>query len=436
MSISRKFIFVLVSSILCIAFVNIASFYFFYNSYLKIYLAEKIRARDNVTIEYINQVIEKQTIDEIDNIFSDIEIEFFELLENNKWSINLNNEQNIDIVTNYLIKSGVAPKYIEEIIPQNKFADILESIKTKWSPEYNFLNKFIISILIANTIAIGLILIFVFIFASKTIVPIKNVTQKIKTLKVGRQFKNIEYKNTKDEIGLLIGSINELNRKLVLQENIRSKLLADISHELKTPITSIQCYLEGIMDGVIQLNDKTLTSITWEMKRLIKLVNTLMEYEKFENKDLSLTIKNTDLQNVLKEISETNKQKLKKTQQRIKVSWEDVKKEIDEDLFKQIVHNIIANFIKYAGNGTTLSINVTKKYIDFQDNGNGVSSKEIPYLREKFYQWKTEKSWDIDERGIGVWLSIIEKITHKFWWEMQVDSDIHKWFRIKLVFKR
>jgi capsular polysaccharide biosynthesis protein len=84
MSLARKFILILISSILFIAFVNIASFYFFYNSYLKIYLAEKIRARDNVTIEYINQIIEKQTIDEIDNIFSDIEIEFFELLENNQ----------------------------------------------------------------------------------------------------------------------------------------------------------------------------------------------------------------------------------------------------------------------------------------------------------------------------------------------------------------
>jgi capsular polysaccharide biosynthesis protein len=84
MSLARKFILVLTLSILFIAVVNIASFYFFYNSYLKIYLAEKIQSRDNVTIDYINEIIEKQTIDEIDNIFSDIEIEFFELLENSK----------------------------------------------------------------------------------------------------------------------------------------------------------------------------------------------------------------------------------------------------------------------------------------------------------------------------------------------------------------
>jgi signal transduction histidine kinase len=434
MSISRKFITVLVASILFIAFINIASFYFFYNSYLKIYLAEKIQARDKVTIEYINEVIERQTLEEIDNIFSDIEIEFFELLENNQWSINLNDAQNIDIVTNYLIKSWVAPKYIEEIIPQNKFAAVLDSIKQKGTPEYNFLNKFILSVLVANIIAIVLILIAIFIFAGKTIIPIKNATKKIKTLKVGRDFEDIEYKNKKDEIGLLIGSINELNHKLVLQDKIKNKLLADISHELKTPITSIQCYLEWIMDWVIELNDKTLSSITEEMKRLIKLVNMIMEYEKFENKNLDINLKKVNIQKILIEISETSKQKLKKSKQRIKVSWEDIIKEIDEDLFRQIVHNIIGNFVKYAGKNTHLQVNVTRNYIDFSDDGKGVSAKEIPFLLEKFYQGKTEKTWDIDERGIGVGLSVVEKIVNNFWWTMKVESDTNKGFRIKINF--
>jgi len=83
MSLAKKFIISLLVSILFITFVNIASFYVFYSSYLKIYLAEKIQSRDKVTIEYINKVIEKQTIDDIDSIFTDTEIEFFELLENN-----------------------------------------------------------------------------------------------------------------------------------------------------------------------------------------------------------------------------------------------------------------------------------------------------------------------------------------------------------------
>ncbi|MDF1682689.1 MAG: hypothetical protein P1U46_02980 [Patescibacteria group bacterium] len=83
MSIARKFLIALLTSIFFIASINILAFYVFYTSYLKVYLVEKIKSRDKVTIEYINTVIRKQTLDDIDSIFSDTEIEFFELLDNN-----------------------------------------------------------------------------------------------------------------------------------------------------------------------------------------------------------------------------------------------------------------------------------------------------------------------------------------------------------------
>jgi len=80
-SLARKFIIIIISSIVSIALVNILAFYVFYSNYLKLYLVERIESKEEVTIDYINEVIEKQTLDDIDNIFSDTEIEFFELLE-------------------------------------------------------------------------------------------------------------------------------------------------------------------------------------------------------------------------------------------------------------------------------------------------------------------------------------------------------------------
>jgi hypothetical protein len=88
---------------------------------LKVYFAEKLSSRDKITIEYINTVLEKQTIDDIDSIFTDTEIEFFELLENNDGEIPLNKEKNVDVVINYLVKSGVAPRYIDELVPTDNF---------------------------------------------------------------------------------------------------------------------------------------------------------------------------------------------------------------------------------------------------------------------------------------------------------------------------
>lgn len=439
MSLSRKFLIAIVLSIFFIATINILAFYVFYTSYLKVYLVEKNQSRDKVTIEYINEVIKKQTIDDIDSIFSNTEIEFFELLEDNDWEIPLNIQQNIDVVINYLVKTWIAPKYIEEIIPTDNFWKVLEALKDKNSAESKFISKLSLSIIITNIISIWFIIILLIIFIKYTIYPIKAVTASIKEFysqKNGinlKQKEDIQYYNKKDEIGLLINAINNLNNKLNMQDEIRTRLLADISHELKTPITSIQCYLEWISDWVIKLDQKNLNSITSEMKRLISLVNKIMEYEKLERKKLDLSLSDFKVYDLIVWLVETHKKRLKENKQRIKVSWElDLQITADKDLFIQLVHNLIWNFLKYAWKNTILRINITKRYIDFLDDWVWVKLSEVPFLTEKFYQSNIEKSWDIDARWIWVWLSIIKKIIESHNWKYEIKTDSWKWFSFKI----
>ncbi|MDD2907340.1 MAG: HAMP domain-containing sensor histidine kinase [Candidatus Gracilibacteria bacterium] len=437
MSLSRKFILAIVTTILFITSINVIAFYAFYTTYLKVYLVEKIESRDKVTLEYINNIIKKQTIDDIDSIFTDTEIEFFELLENNDGKIPLSKEKNVDIVINYLVKSGIAPKYIEEIIPTDNFGKVLEAMRDKTTPEYRFLNKLSISILITNIISITISIIVLIIFIRKTIYPIKDITQKIKDIQIqkkyGKNSEEIIYYNKKDEVGLLVSAINSLNKRLHLQDEIRTRLLADISHELKTPITSIQCYLEGISDGVIKLDQKNLNSITYEMKRLISLVNKIMEYEKLDRKKLDLSLSDFLVSDLIILLVETHKKRLRENKQRIKVTGEsNIIITADKDLFMQLVHNLIGNFLKYSGKKTFLKINITRKYIDFSDDGVGVKSSEIPFLTEKFYQGNMEKSGDIDARGIGVGLSIVTKIIESHGWRYEIKSDIGKGFSFKI----
>ncbi len=432
MSLSKKFIIILLTSIILIAIINVIAFYVFYTLYRDKYSIERIKSKDKITIEYINNIIEKQTIDDIDNIFNNTEIEFFELLENNKWKIPLTKEKNINTVINYLVKSWVSPKYIEEIIPNNAFEKILYSLKDTSSPEYVFIKRLSNSLIITNIISILLIVLFILIITKKIILPIKEVTKKIKLLKPWRKSKEIIY-NKKDEIWLLIWAINWLNKRLNIQEWIRNRLLADISHELKTPITSIQCYLEWISDWVIKLDSKNLESITDEMKRLIELVNKIMDYEKFESKKLKLNKKNKNIVSILKQIVETNKKRLKENKQRIKITWlNELIISVDKDLFKQVWYNIIWNFLKYAWKNSLLKINITKNYIDFVDNWVWITQKEIPFLTEKFYQWKSEKTWNIKKRWIGVWLSIVKKIIKSHNWDVSIKSEEKKGFSFKI----
>lgn len=439
MTLARKFIISLILSITFIASINILAFYFFYSTNLKTYISEKIKSRDAITIEYINEVIEKQTVDDIDSIFTDTEIEFFELLENNNGKIPLTKQKNIDIVINYLVKSWISSKYIEEIVPTDNFWKVLEALRNKESLEYKFVNKMAISILFTNIVSISIIIFWLLIFIRNTILPIKEATENIKNAVDSKDIiwndntTEIEYHNKKDEIWLLITAINSLNKSLNMQAEIRSRLLADISHELKTPITSIQCYLEWIMDGVIKLNEKNLKSITDEMKRLITLVNRIMDFEKSDKEKLNLDKSNINISEITKQIVETHKKRLKENKQRIKVSWDENQLILaDSNLFKQVVHNIIWNFLKYAWKDTLLNINITKKYIDFIDNWQWIKSSELPFLTEKFYQWNIEKTWDISSRWIWVWLSITSKIILAHWWKYEIKSDKWKWFSFKI----
>lgn len=434
MTISRKIILALIGSIFFIAFINIISFYFFYSYYFQLYLTEKIETRKEVTIEYVNTLIEKQTLEEVENIFSDIELSFFELLEKNQWKIKLDKKENIDIVVNYLSRAWVNIKYIEELIPKNHLEKIIENIKDKKTPEYNFFHKLVKSILITNMIAIFFATLMLLIFTRKIFLPINQTTSKIKNLKLGKDFRLINYQK-EDEIWLLVNAINELNTKLNIGENIRNKLLADISHELKTPITAIQCYVEGIKDGVIKLDDKILNSIINEMQRLVKLVNKIMAFEKYENEDITLSIHQEDVRFITEQVIKQFKQKLKINNQKIITSGLDKKILTDKDSFIQLIQNIISNFFKYAGNKTTLKIEFGVNFIRFIDNGKWIPRWEIPYIKEKFYQWKHEKTWDIDDRWIGVWFSIIDKIVKAHGWEMNISSEEGKWLEIKIITK-
>ncbi len=436
MTLSRKFIFALLFSIFLIAIVNILSFYFLYTNFLENYLTEKSKNKSEITEQYILELLEKQAQDEVDDVFSDLKsdasLEFFELLEKSGKAIPLDKKENKDIVTKYLIKSGISPKYIEEVIPDDNLKNILSSIKDENSLEYKFLNNLTYSILIINIFLILFLIWAIWFFTRRTITPINKITNKIKNLKLGENLKKIEYKKN-DEIWLLIKAINGLNSKLAIQEKIRNRLLADISHELKTPITSISCYLEWIQDWVIKLDNETLWNITEDMQRLIKLVNMIMKYEKFDNRTLKIEKHNRDLKILTQKVVSQYENNLLQNSQNIRIIWEIIK-QVDRNLFKQIVHNVIWNFLKYAWKNSNLDIIFTQEYIIFKDDWEWIDRREVPMLKEKFYQAKIEKTGKIEDRWIWVGLSIISKIIERHGWRFEIISDSWKGFILKIIF--
>lgn len=113
--------------------------------------------------------------------------------------------------------------------------------------------------------------------------------------------------------------------------------------------------------------------------------------------------------------------------------------QFDEGKFIQLLHNIFSNFIKYAGNEKVMTIKSTERdgkiFLSFRDNGNGVPRKETAFIREKFYQVDKSRSASTD-RGIGIGLSIIEKIVSLHKGTLSIESDTGKGFCLKMSFTK
>ncbi len=434
MTLSRKFTSLLLSSIFAIAILNIIAISLLYSGFFRLYLSEKIEARKDITLEYINGLIEKQALEDVEWIFSSAEIEFFELLDINEWKIPLSNQKNINIVVDFLSKSWVSAKYIGEVIPENNLERIFELIKDKDSPESHFAFRILFWLVIFNIFLLWWASFVIFFLSRKIISPIKIATQDIQKLQPGKENSLIHYPQ-KDEVGLLIASINALNKRLSVQEKIRSRLLADISHELKTPITAIRCYIEGIADGIIDMSESNLDSILSEMNRLVELVDQIMEYEKFENSDLQLQKTSQNPYEIISVVATTIESSLLENKQKIILEWSrNLEVFLDSAQFTQIVYNLIGNFKRYAGVWTTLTIDVKAKGITFSDNGKWVKKKELEFIFDKFYQGKKEKTGDIKQRWIGVGLSVVKKIIELHGWTIKVSSDSWKWFTFQILF--
>lgn len=167
------------------------------------------------------------------------------------------------------------------------------------------------------------------------------------------------------------------------------------------------------------------------MKRLTKLVNMILEYQKFESRDEILVKTSFSPYKAIQDIILHTEKKLQKQKQCVNIQGSEyIELYAEKDLFIQLVYNIVGNFLKYAGKNTQLDIELDSQKIVFQDNGRGISKSELPYLFEKFYQGKKEKTGNAENRGIGVGLSMVKKICELHDWKVHIESDVQKGFSV------
>ena len=442
---SQKFL-IAVFLILVIVFAtNFFALRYFTAKYFDDYLQSRKQNVPDVNFDVLstfinNKNLDDKTIKEYIIILKDLAT-LSESLEKFSQDPKIGNVSVLDSLQKYGVPSSSIEQYlsIESVAGFASNLSTFSLLHSNTTPEGIFVMRIIVAMLIVNGVLIVFIGVGTYTWVRFSFAPVRSATENIRNIIARREYKNIEYRSG-DEFGALITVINNLNHSLSRQEKIRSDFLSDFSHEIKTPIAAIQCYLEGMSEGIIEPDPESIDHLAAEVSRLIRITNTLMEYEKLSHERRE-EIRPQTVETVMlfRRIADEYRTLLTSHHQHIALPTDPVFMiTVDEDRWYSLVHNIVSNFIKYAGENTTLTITCREdakwSIIRFADDGIGVADKEVPLLREKFY--RAEKSRTKDEEGdtagIGIGLSIVERIVTLHSGIFTIKSGAGKGFAVEV----
>ena len=310
----------------------------------------------------------------------------------------------------------------------------------KDTPEWRLIVGLLTRLLITDTLFLLIITGFYFLWIRRVFVPVNLIIDRLNAYIDRAKFQTITYKRN-DEFAPLVSTINSLYKSLRVQENIRSNFLSDISHEIRTPITAVKCYLEAIEDGMMKLDTKTISLLQNELTRLTSITEKIMEYEHLTHHYTDdIHVERFALKKQIESLIHEYIPQIEKTEQYITVVWDtDIFIRMDKNMFIQILHNVFSNFIKYAGNGTTLTCSYIRTresiQISFSDDGIGIPESEISLVWEKFYRIDKSRTRD-KNMSMGIGLSIIDHIARIHDWSLLIQNNTPKWLLLTLNFPR
>ena len=223
--------------------------------------------------------------------------------------------------------------------------------------------------------------------------------------------------HTNDEIGYLAASIDYMAKEMNTLEEDQRKFVSNVSHDFRSPLTSIKGYVEAMLDGTIpvEMQDKYLNIILFETERLNKLTKSILELNKYGSHGRTiLDLSNFDVNHTIKMTALTfeGRCKEKRISFELILTGQTLFVRADMSKIEQIIYNLIDNAIKFSRNDSTIAIETTEKngkvFVSVKDTGIGIPKDSLNKIWERFY--KTDLSRGKDKRGTGLGLSIVKEI--------------------------
>ncbi len=242
---------------------------------------------------------------------------------------------------------------------------------------------------------------------------------------------------SRDEIGELASAFNQMAETLAASESMRRNFIANTSHELKTPMTTIAGFVDGILDGTIpdEKRNHYLRIVSQEVKRLSRLVKTMLDLSKIDSGEMKLRPTRFDLSNTVLVTLLSFEKAIEDKHIEIRglESLSGLFVDGDPDMIHQVLYNLLENAVKFTNEGGYIEIcfaeTSDRVTISIQNSGPGIPAEEAAMIFDRFY--KTDKSRSQDKNGMGLGLYIVRTIVRLHGGEISVSSVENEYCRFE-----
>jgi signal transduction histidine kinase len=283
------------------------------------------------------------------------------------------------------------------------------------------------SLLLGGSLAIGIALLLTFVLSRRMMSPIGVLAGAARRLGRGDLSQRVRLQG-EGEVAALAEAFNSMAADLEYAEQLRRNMVADVAHELRTPLSNIQGYLEAIRDGVVEPDAAAIRSLNEETSLLSRLVNELQELSLAEAGELKLVYQAEDITNLVKQAVTPWQPHLTAGEIALSLELPDDLPlvNIDWQRVNEVLHNILENAVAHTHKGGTINVTASQKgkwvEVSVSDTGEGIPAEDLPHIFERFY--RVDKSRARATGGSGLGLTIARRLIEAHGGTIVVQSKL------------
>ena len=258
-------------------------------------------------------------------------------------------------------------------------------------------------------------LIILIFFTEIVYIPLRKITHATEQYAAGNMHYEFQVES-EDEIGYLASCLNYMASEIARSEDDQKKFVANVSHDFRSPLTSIRGYLEAMLDGTIppEMHEKYITIVLNETERLTKLTNSLLTLNNLNTKGMLLDKTDFDINQVIRNTASTFEGTCHNKSIAIEMILTGNEMYVHADMGKiqQVLYNLMDNAIKFSHHDSVIHIETSEKknklFVSVKDTGIGIPKEDLKLIWDRFY--KSDLSRGKDKKGTGLGLSIVKEI--------------------------